>query len=91
MPTIYYEAGLPASLIPVQFMGWAKTPAHEVTKQWNAVVKLKRTRGAYRAGDVLHVPARSVVMRAGRRDYHTHVRPAQLPGRTEANTLPCRW
>ena len=91
MATIYYEAGTPAYLIPCQFLGWAKTPAHDVTGCFNAVVKLKRSRGAYHAGEVLHVPSWSVVTKSHVRDYHQYVRQAELPPRTEANTLPCRW
>lgn len=88
--TMYYEAGLPASLIPVQFVGWAPTQAHEFTGMWNAVIRLKRTHGAYKAGETLHVPARAVVVKAGTRDYHTLVRQAVLPARSEANTLNAR-
>lgn len=89
MTTIYYEAGIPASLIPCQFIGWRKTPAHEVTGMWNAVIKLKRTHGAYKTGEVLNVPPHRVVEKAGRRDFFIRVRNAQLPARTEANTLLC--
>lgn len=90
MPTIYYEAGLPATLIPVQFMGWAKTPGHELTGCFNAVIRLKRTHGAYIKGEVLHVSSRSVVVKAGRRDYHQLVRPAALPPIDPAKLLPTR-
>ena len=90
MPTIYYEAGLPATLIPVQFIGWAKSPAHDVTGCFNAVICLKRSHGAYRAGEVLHVPRGSVVVKAFRRDYFQYVRPAPLPPIDPANLLPAR-
>lgn len=90
MKTIYYEAGIPASLIPVQFLGWAKTPAHELTGCFNAVIRLKRSRGAYQCGEVLHVPARSVVIKAGRRDYFTRVRAAALPPIDPNNLIPAR-
>lgn len=90
MPTIYYEAGLPATLIPVKFLGWAKTPAHDLTGLYNAVIRLKRSRGAYSCGEVLHVPARSVVEKAGRRDYFTRVRSATLPPVDPANLIPAR-
>lgn len=90
MPTIYFEAGIPATLIPCQFIGWAKTPAHDVTGLFNAVIRLKRSHGAYHAGEVLHVPARCVVEKEGRRDYHQLVRTAALPARTEANTTSSR-
>jgi hypothetical protein len=80
MMTIYYESGLPARLIPVQFIGWAKSPMHDVTGCVNAVVRVKRELlPYYPRGEVLHVPARCVVEKAGRRDYHQLVRPAQLP------------
>jgi len=88
--TMYYEAGLPASLIPVTFIGWAPTPAHDLTGLYNAVVRLKRTHGTYRAGETLHVPARSVVVKAGVRDGFIRVREASLPARTDANTLKAR-
>ncbi len=88
--TLYYEAGLPASLIPVQFIAWAKTPLHDVTGCFNAVVKLKATHGAYQRGEVLHVPAGSVVVKAYVRSFHQYVRAAPLPERTEANTIPAR-
>lgn len=91
MPTIYYEAGLPATLIPVRFVGWAKSPAHDVTGCLNAVVQLKRThQGAYQCGEILHVPAGSVVQKAGRRNYFQLVRPATLPAVDPANLLPAR-
>lgn len=91
MPTIYYEAGIPATLIPCKFIGWAKSPAHELTGCINAVIRLKRSHGAYRTGEVLHVPARSVVVKAGRRDYHQLVRSAPLPDVDRANLIPARW
>lgn len=78
MPTIYYDAGR-HGLIPVQFIGWAKTPAHDVTGGFNAVVKLKRAAGAYLRGEVLHLPRWAVVEKAGVRDYHQRVRNATLP------------
>ncbi len=90
MPTIYYEAGLPATLIPVAFVAWAKTPAHEVTGCFNAVIRLKRSHGAYRAGEVLHVAPHMVVEKAGVRDYFIRVRNAKLPERTDTNTIPAR-
>ena len=71
MPTIYYEAGIPARLIPVQFLGYAETPG-------------------YQSGEVLHVPARSIVEKAGRRDYFQLVRAASLPSRTAENTRKAR-
>jgi len=86
--TMYYEAGLPASLIPVTFIGWA--PTDPLIGTHYAVIRLKRTHGAYRAGETLHVPARSVVVKAGVRDYQTIVREASLPARTDANTLKAR-
>lgn len=88
--TIYYEAGLPATLIPVQFIGWSKSPIHEVTGAFNAVIKLKRTHGAYKRGEVLHVPHRSVVVKAGQRNYFQLVRTAQLPAIDPENLIPSR-
>jgi hypothetical protein len=85
--TIYYEAGIPASLIPVTFIGWAPTPAHDLTGLYNVVIRLKRASPYYPAGETLHVPARSVVVKAGVRDYRILVREASLPARTDANTL----
>lgn len=90
MPTIYYEAGLTASLIPVQFLGYAKTPAHDVTGCFNVVVRLKRSNGAYTRGDILHLPAWCIVEKAGRRDYKQLVRLATLPARTTNNTVEAR-
>jgi hypothetical protein len=83
--TMYYEAGLPASLIPVTFIGWAA--ADPLIGTHYAVVRLKRTHGAYRAGETLHVSPRCVVVKAGVRDGFIRVREASLPARTDANTL----
>lgn len=91
MPTIYYEAGIPATLIPCQFIGWAKSPAHEFTGCFNAVIRLKRDSGAYRKGEILHVWSRYVVVKAGRRDYRQLVRSAPLPDVDRANLIPARW
>lgn len=88
--TIYYEAGLPATLIPVQVLGWAPTPAHDLTGLYNVVIRLKRSHGAYHVGEVLHVPQHSVVVKAGIRDHFIRVRQAPLPARTDANTLQAR-
>jgi hypothetical protein len=88
--TMYYEAGIPASLIPCTFVGWAPTPATEFTGLHNAVIRLKRTHGTHHSGEVLHVPPQAVVVKAGRRDYHQLVRSATLPTRTDANTLNSR-
>lgn len=83
--TIYYEAGFPASLIPATFIGWA--PADALIGTHYAVIRLKRTKGVYRAGETLHVPAREVVVKVGVRDGFIRVRGASLPARTDANTL----
>jgi hypothetical protein len=88
--TIYYEAGIPATLIPVQVLGWVPTPAHDLTGLYNVVIRVKRTTTAHSAGEVLHVPARAVVVKAGIRDSHMRVRQAPLPARTDANTLQAR-
>lgn len=88
--TTYYEAGIPASLIPVTFIGWAPTPAHDLTGLYNVVVRVRRTHGTYRAGETLHLPLHSVVVKTGVRDGFTRVRAASLPARTDANTLKAR-
>lgn len=90
MATIYFESGIPATLIPVRFMGWAKSPAHDVTGCFNAVVRLKRAAPGYACGEVLHVPAWSVVCKAGRRDYRQLVRPAPLPPIVPGELIPAR-
>lgn len=90
MATIYYEAGLPATLIPVQFLGYAESPAHDITCLYNVVIKLKRGSPSYQSGEVLHVPLRAVVEKAGVRDYHQMVKPAALPPRTPENTQKAR-
>lgn len=90
MPTIYYEAGLPATLIPVQFIGWAKTPLHDITGLFDAVVRLKRSSGAYKRGEVLHVPPDRVVEKTGQRDYFIRVRQAKLPARDDSKLIPSR-
>lgn len=90
MTTIYFEAGLPATLIPVQFIGWARSPAHDVTCCHNAVIRLKRAAPGYPLGEVLHVPARAVVVKAGRRDYCQLVRPAPLPPVDPATVMNAR-
>lgn len=79
MTTIYFEAGLPATLIPVAFIGWARSPAHDVTGCHNAVIRLKRAAPGYQKFEILHVPARTVVVKAGRRNYCQLVKPAPLP------------
>ena len=88
--TIYYEAGLPATLIPCQFVGWAKTPGHELTGCFNAVVRLRRAAPGYQRGEVLHVPSRAVVIKAGRRNYHQMVKAAPLPPVDTVTTMPAR-
>lgn len=88
--TIYFETGADAQLIPVQVLGWAPTPAHDLTGLYNVVIRLKRAHSNYHVGEVLHVPARAVVVKAGIRDYHMRVRQAPLPARTDANTLQAR-
>jgi hypothetical protein len=82
--TIYYEAGIPATLIPVEFIGWTESP---LGYGFNATIRLKRSAPGYSAGEIVRVPARSVVEKAGRRDYFIRVRPAELPVRTDSNTL----
>lgn len=91
MQTIYVECGFPATLVPVSFIGWAKTPTHDVTGRFNAVVKLKRTKGAYQLGEVLHVPPYSVVHKAGRKNYHQLVKPAKLPPVDLVGLIPSRF
>lgn len=88
--TIYYEAGLPATLVPCAFIGWAKTPGHELTGCFNAVVRLKRAAPGYQKGEILHVPARAVVIKAGRRNYHQLVKAAPLPPVDPATVMQSR-
>lgn len=90
MSTIYYEAGLPACLVPVAFIGWAKTPIHDVTGGFNAVVRLKRATPGYPCGTVLHVPRWAVVHKSGRRNYKQLVRPATLPPVDPSNLIDSR-
>lgn len=90
MATIYLEAGFPATLIPVSFVGWAKTPAHDITGFYNAVVKLKRAAPGYQRGEVLHVDGARVVVKAGRLNYHQLVKRAALPAIDPANVLQSR-
>lgn len=90
-PTIYLDTfkGLQA----VSFLGWAKTPIHDTTGAYNAVVKVKRCGigQIYNVGEVLHIPARCVVVKAFRKDYQWRVVPATLPDRDDANLIACRW
>lgn len=88
--TIYLEAGFPATLVPVAFLGWAKSPAHDVTGCFNAVVRLKRSAHCYHAGEVAHVPAWCVVQKAGRSNYKQRVRPAPLPPIDRSNLIDSR-
>lgn len=48
---IYYETR--CGLIPCKFLGWAKSPAHETTGNYNAVIKLSQDGEgiAYKKGD----------------------------------------
>lgn len=92
MATIYYECGIPATLIPVEFIGWSKTPAHDVTGQYNAVIRLKKSHGScYQKGEVLHLPSRCIVEKAGKSDYFIMVRQAALPDIDKENLIPCQW
>lgn len=76
--TIYYETAR-NGLIPCEFLGWAKTPAHETTGLYNAVIRLKRGKAGYETGEVLHVPPFYVVVKSHVQDYHQYVKPAELP------------
>lgn len=89
--TIYYETR--CGLIPCKFLGWAKSPAHEVTGRYNAVIKLLRDGEgiAYKKDEVLHVPSWSVVHDAGVKDYLQMVRKAELPPVDEKQLIPTRW
>jgi len=88
---LYYETR--CGLIPCKFLGWAKSPAHDVTGRYNAVIKLLRDGEgiAYKKGEVLHVPRRSVVYDAGVKGYHQMVRNAELPAVDENNLIAARW
>lgn len=92
MPAIYYETAR-HGLIRCGFIGWAKSPAHEVTGCFNAVIKLREeVKGCgYHKGEILHVPAWHVVEKAGVRGYHQYVRKAKLPEIKTDELLPSRW
>lgn len=87
--TIYYETARDG-LIPCEFLGYAKSPAHPVTRCYNVVIRLKRTKGGYQCGEILHLPTWVIVEKAGRRDYRQLVRTATLPTRTGENTRDAR-
>lgn len=87
--TIYYDTF--AGLIPVQFIGWAKSPIHDTTGCFNAVVRLKASKGGYQRGEVLHLPAWSIVVKDCVRNYQQRVRPAQLPAIDPDKLLPARF
>ena len=91
--TLYYECGIPAELVPVKFLGWAPTPLHDATGAYNVVIKLKRKPKFtdYAKGEVLHVPAWSVVEKAGTCGGHQRVRPARLPAVNESQLFKSRW
>lgn len=82
--TIYYETAR-QGLVPVQFLGWTETP---LGLDYNATVKARRTKAGIECGEVLRVPAWSIVTKAGFRGYFQMVKPALLPARTAENTLP---
>lgn len=81
--TIYYETAR-LGLVPVEFLGWTETP---LGLGFNATVKAKRTKAGIDRGEVLHVPAGSIVVKAGVKNYYQLVKPATLPVRTSENTL----
>ena len=90
-PTIYLD--ILKGLQAVSFLGWSKTPMHDTTGAYNAVVRIKR-KGAgkiYSVGEVLHIPARSVVVKAFRKDYQWRVVSATLPERNDFELIACRW
>jgi hypothetical protein len=82
--TIYYETARDG-LIACKFLGWTETP---LGLGYNATVQLKRSCAGYDKGEVIRVPARVIVIKAGRKDYHQMVKSAILPVRTVDNTLP---
>lgn len=88
--TIYAEVGFPGTLVPVMFIAWARTPMHDVTGLYNAVVRLKKSFCGYTRNEIVHLPAHAVVVKAGVRNYHQLVRPAELPARTPENTITAR-
>lgn len=87
--TIYYETARDG-LIPCEFLGYAKSPAHAATGCYNVVIRMKRTKGSYQCGEILHTPAWTVVEKAGMSDYYQLVRTAALPARTDENTRAAR-
>lgn len=87
--TIYYETTR-SGLVPVKFLGWKLSP---LGLGYNAVIQFKRDVPAvnggllYYRGERVAMPPKSIVVKAGRRDYHQQVKPAQLPARTDGNTI----
>lgn len=74
-------------LVPCEFLGWTKTPLG--IGEHNATVRLKcDSKSGYERGDIVRVPARVIVVKAGQKDYYQMVKPAILPVRTVDNTLP---
>lgn len=82
--TIYFDSFV--GPIPCQFIGWAKTPAFETTARFNAVIKLKRSSGLYKAGEVMHLPSWAIVEKV-----KTKCVPVKLPPVDPDNLIPSRW
>lgn len=88
--TLYYETAL-SGLVPVRFIGYAKSPAHYVTGGVNVVVKVTRGTGTYKAGEVFHLPRWVIKVKAGRRDYQQLVRQAELPAVDKTQLINARF
>lgn len=82
--TIYIET-MRCALVPVKFIGYCLTP---LELGYNVVVQVKRAHPCYDVGEVLRLTPRSIVEKAGRKDYMQLIKPATLPPRTPENTLP---
>lgn len=90
--TIYYECGIPRELVPVEFLGWAVTPSG-LPDMYNAVIRLKRKpkHNSYSKGEILYIPAWSVVEKAGIRGGFQRVRPAKLPAINKDKLIKARY
>lgn len=81
--TIYLDTAR-HGLLSVKFLGWTETP---LGLGFNATLRIQRKNKLYDVGEVVRVPAWSVVEKVCVRNYKQIVRPALLPVRTEVNTL----
>lgn len=63
--SVYYE-GLYGELVPCKVVDRIKSNYYNLTGNHDVVIKLTRSRGCYKAGETLTVPARSVVEKVGK-------------------------